>query len=208
MRFVCVVGLIVARTDVYRRTILTLDDSSGATIDVAVQKSGVQNQDQSQGQGQAKSESTEGDHVTTTSQDPIDIESLTAGTGTVVKIKGTVSTFRAQTQLQLERFFLIGDTTAEMHFLAQRTRMLVEVLSVPWELSSDEVAALYRQSQVQETRAAREHEAVRRRYRRRIEREERDQRRILRAWEREEGDRAREAGVCRDAGRRVMRERG
>ncbi|KAJ5928433.1 hypothetical protein N7466_007389 [Penicillium verhagenii] len=36
VRFVTVAGLIVSRTEVFRRTILTLDDSSGATIEVAV----------------------------------------------------------------------------------------------------------------------------------------------------------------------------
>ena len=54
MRFVCVVGVIVARTDVYKRTILTLDDSSGATIDVAVLKAELD-----QGQGRIQQEQGE-----------------------------------------------------------------------------------------------------------------------------------------------------
>lgn len=202
MRFVCVVGVIVARTDVYKRTILTLDDSSGATIDVAVLKAELD-----QGQGRIQQEQGEL-HLTTTTQDPIDINRLTPGTGTVVKIKGTISTFRSQIQLQLERVFPIADTNDEMRFLDQRTRVLVEVLSVPWELSGDEVAELHRRSLEQETRVAEEQEKVRKRQRRRVEREERDQKRILRSWQREEVVRAREALDCRDAGRRVMWELG
>lgn len=222
IRFVCVVGVIVARTDVYKRTILTLDDSSGATIDITVLKAEL---DQGQGQSQDRPEpepepeseqpkpspaqQEQGEmHLTTTTQDIIDINSLTAGTGTVVKIKGTVSTFRSQIQLQLERFFPIADTNDEMRFLDQRTRVLVEVLSVPWELSGDEVAELHRRSLEQETRVAEEQEKVRKRQRRRIEREERDQKRILRSWQREEVVREREALDCRDAGRRVMWELG
>ncbi|KAL4795238.1 hypothetical protein BDV19DRAFT_363394 [Aspergillus venezuelensis] len=38
IRFVNVLGVIVARTDVPRRTILTIDDSSGATVDIVVLK--------------------------------------------------------------------------------------------------------------------------------------------------------------------------
>lgn len=197
--------MIVARTDVYKRTILTLDDSSGATIDIAVLK-GDLNQPGHGHEGQQGQQGQEETHLTTTTLEPLDINALTPGT--VVKIKGTLSTFRGKPQLHLERIFPIADTNAEMRFLDQRTRVLVEVLSVPWELSSGEVSELHRQSLVQETRVAEEQEQVRKRQRRRVEREERDQRRIQRLWEREEVDREREALSCRDAGRKVMLELG
>ncbi|PWY89546.1 hypothetical protein BO94DRAFT_534318 [Aspergillus sclerotioniger CBS 115572] len=153
IRFISLIGLIIARHELPTRSILTLDDSTGATIDI-----------------------------------------------------GTISTFRNKTQLQLERYFIIRDINTEMRFVDQRSRFLVEVLSVPWRLGGDEVERLRGEMEDEEELVEEEQERVRRRERRRVEREERDARRIQRGWEREERIRAKEAGCCRDAGVRVMRE--
>lgn len=209
IRFVCLVGLIVARTDVYKRTILTLDDSSGATIDIVVLKSdqpveegaGQQRQaTKAQAQTPAMTES----HVTATDKTYLDISSLIPGT--MVKVKGTLCTFRSNMQLQLERFFPVPDTNAEMQFLDHRTRFLVEVLLVPWVLTEDEIAQLRTEAEEEQERIEEERERIRRRHRKRLEREEKDQRRIQKMYEREERLREKEAVSCQDAGRRVMRE--
>ena len=222
----CLVGVIVARTDVYRRTILTLDDSSGATIDIVVMKSDQdfapkprqntqkgeeQQEEPSQQQSQAQAGSgtrtgpaPEETHIATTTKTTIDITPLTPGT--TIKVKGTLSTFRATMQLQLERVFAVPDTNAEVHFLDQRIRFLVEVLSVPWVLTREEIERLRRDAEEEDKRVEEEQERARKRQRKKVEREERDQRRIQKLWEREERVREKEAVFCQGAGLRVMRE--
>ncbi|RHZ58809.1 hypothetical protein CDV55_103306 [Aspergillus turcosus] len=206
IRFVSLVGIIVARTDVFKRTILTLDDSSGETIEIAVLKAESSDrtphqQPQQQQQQQAPENATR--HVAATNRTDLDISPLVPGT--VVQVKGTLSVFRAAMQLQLERFFLVRDTAAEMRFVDQRSRYLVEVLTVPWQLTGEEVERLRLEAEAEEEQAEEEQERARRRHRKRAEREEKDQRRIQRLWEREEQLREKEAVLCREAGRRAMR---
>ena len=222
----CLVGVIVARTDVYKRTILTLDDSSGATIDIVVMKSDPDSipkpkpqqhtkkaeeeeqeeepSQQQRSQTQAGPETAEETHIAATTKTTVDITPLTPGT--TIKVKGTLSTFRATMQLQLERVFAVPDTNAEVHFLDQRIRFLVEVLSVSWVLTGEEIERLRRDAEEEDERVEEEQERARKRQRKKVEREERDQRRIQKLWEREEKAREKEAVSCQDAGLRVMRE--
>ncbi|GIJ98408.1 hypothetical protein Aspvir_000525 [Aspergillus viridinutans] len=207
IRFVSLVGIIVARTDVFKRTILTLDDSSGETIEIAVLKAESSEPDSAdrtphrQPQPQPPEKATR--HVAATNRTDLDISPLVPGT--VVQVKGTLTVFRAAMQLQLERFFLIRDTTAEMRFVDQRSRYLVEVLTVPWELTGEEVERLRLEAEAEEEQAEEEQARARRRHRKRAEREEKDQRRLQRLWEREEQFREKEAVLCQEAGRRAMR---
>jgi len=247
---VTVAGLIVARTEVFRRTILTLDDSSGATIEVTVQHSTDPKHDSNSkstaattGSGSGASQTkhsqiteglagsqedpdldpntyTIGDsdkskskdkvirneqvHITATDQTILDITSLVPGT--MIKVKGTLGSFRSIMQLHLERFNLLRDTNAEMAFVFERLQYLVEVLSVPWVLSSEEIELLRREGEEGDMRAAEERERVRKKNLRRVEREERDERSIARKYKSEEREREKEAAVCREEGIRAMRE--
>ncbi|EAW14166.1 OB-fold domain-containing protein [Aspergillus clavatus NRRL 1] len=192
IRFVSLLGLLVARTDVYKRTILTLDDSSGATIEIAVLKADPP----------APAITTA--HLAATNKTELDISTLQPGT--LVQVKGTLSMFRGAMQVQLERFAVIRDTNAEMRFLDLRCRYLVEVLAVPWRLEGEEVARLRVEADAEEERLEEEQEQARRRQRRRAERDERDERRIRKMWEREEREREKAAVAGREAGLEVMRE--
>ncbi|KAF5867027.1 hypothetical protein ETB97_006873 [Aspergillus alliaceus] len=211
VRFISIVGIIVARTEYPALTILTVDDSSGATIDVIVYKVPVTEDDNNQSARSGK-DSRAGDlqsayatkHVAATNKTALDATALVPGT--VVRIKGTLSMFRGTMQVQLERVSVIQDTNAEMRFLDQRSRHLVEVLSVPWSLTEEEMVKLRYEADEEEERLEEEQEKIKRRQRRRIEREEKDQRRIQKLWEREEKQRAKEALYCRDAGARFMRD--
>ncbi|OJJ59014.1 hypothetical protein ASPSYDRAFT_992503 [Aspergillus sydowii CBS 593.65] len=152
IRFVNLVGVIVARSDVPRRTILTLDDSTGATVDIVVLKGNPAfiSTANSSTTPHAPKEANDGDggrgatpkeyHVTSTTRTPVDITPLQPGR--LFQIKGTLSVFRATMQVQLERFFTVPDTKAEMRFVEARCRFLVDVLSVPWVLGEGEIAAL------------------------------------------------------------------
>lgn len=241
-----VAGIIVARTEVFRRTILTLDDSSGATIEVTIQHStdpkhtdsspaatrtvsgpvsqakptkitegiaGRQEEtdpnaytigDGEKSKDRANLIRNEPVHITATDESILDISSLVPGT--MLKVKGTLGSFRSIMQLHLERFSILRDTNAEMAFVFERLQYLVEVLSVPWVLADEEIKVLRREGEEGEKRAAEERERVRKKNLRRLEREEKDERSIARKYKSEEREREKEAAVCREEGVKVMRE--
>lgn len=217
----------MARTDIPRRTILTLDDSSGATIDIAVLKKtspkpSITSQatpTTSQGDPTTSQEKTawssfsltapaatsltQETHLTFKDHDEIDISALQPGT--LVRVKGTLSTFRSQMQLHLERFWLVRDTNAEMQFLDTRLRFLIEVLSVPWVLTDEEVEDLHGDAERCDERVLEDKRRAERIARKRIEREERHAKAIARRYEKEENERERELKKIREDGERVMR---
>ncbi|KAL4754642.1 hypothetical protein BDW72DRAFT_115678 [Aspergillus terricola var. indicus] len=213
IRFVNLVGIIVARVDVPRRTILTLDDSTGATVDIIVLKSDspsipvaatVESKPKNDADVHGKDGAQKEMHLTPTTQTPIDITPLQPGK--LFQIKGTLSTFRSTNQIQLERYFPVPDTKTEMRFVETRMRFLVEVLSVPWALDEENIESLRMQADEEGRRIEDEQARHRRRARKRAEREERERRRVEKLWEQEEVVREREGRVAREAGRDYMLE--
>lgn len=113
--------------------------------------------------------------------------------------------FRSQMQLNLERFWRVGDTNAEMKFLDDRLRFLIEVLSVPWALSEEEIEVLRREAERSDERVVEGKRRAERMVRKRAEREERHAKAIARRYEREEREREREIVALRENGEKVMR---
>lgn len=141
-------------------------------------------------------------HVASTTRSPLDISTLTPGA--VAKIKGTLSSFRSTMQVVLERYVILPDTNAEIRFWDERARYLVDVLSVPWSLSADEIAQLRREAEEDEQKAVWDQRRAQEKKKRLAEREEKDRRRIQRRWEREEKLRERQAAMCREANRKFQ----
>ena len=100
------------------------------------------------------------------------------------------------------------DTNAEMQFLDARLRFLIEVLSVPWVLTDEEVEALRDDAERSDERALEDKRRAERVARKRVEREERHARTIALQYEREERQRERELKKIREDGERVMRKFG
>ncbi|KAL4879128.1 hypothetical protein BJY04DRAFT_102678 [Aspergillus karnatakaensis] len=208
IRFVSVLGLIISRIDVPRRTIISLDDSTGATIDVVILK-----KEDSAAAAPAKAPAANNDsqgtkhdketHQSATTSTPISIAPLIPGK--MVQIKGTLSTFRSTIQIQLERFFSVLDTNAEMRFVEARDRLFVEVLSIPWHLDDGEIQKLQIDADEEERGIEVEQVRSRERGRRRAEKEEKDRRRIEKRWDKEEKMRERETEVVREVGKEFMR---
>jgi hypothetical protein len=111
-------------------------------------------------------------------------------------------------QVNLERFKIVADTNAEMRFLDDRLRFLIEVLSVPWVLTDDEIASLQEAAERGDEKALEDRRRAEKRARKRIEREAKDARAIARQYEREEKFREKELGALREDGQRVMRKFG
>ena len=132
-----VVGVIVAIDDVnVKYTVLTLDDGSGATIEMKI----IRRVPGDQGSENAPS-NTYMDNVNVISefgvfevmigQQRIDI-------GTVIKAKGTISEFRAIKQLEMKRIWTVTTTDEEAQAWAEAATFKQQVLSVPWRLTSAE----------------------------------------------------------------------
>ncbi|KAM5454383.1 hypothetical protein MaudCBS49596_002401 [Microsporum audouinii] len=205
IQFICLAGIIVSREEQTRRTVLTLDDSSGSNIEIVCSKKLVE-QPGSESQRAVEAGAATGTvsapavYMTSTTHEPIDISSLVPGV--IAKLKGTVISFRNMKQLHLERFVLLTDMAGEIQFWDERTRFLVDVLNRPWHLSTRQIEQL----RIEETgleekkmKKARVREKDRaRRESKRAEREEKDYERIVRRYEREEDVRRTYAERCRE----------
>ena len=227
IQFLCLSGVIVQRDEQIRRTILILDDSSGATIEVVCDKPDpqeqaprTQNERQPLAQGQERiqvaKKNTLGDrimaenetgpiHLAAASRTALDIAPLEPGAR--AKIRGTITQFRGMLQLHLERYVLVQDTNSEMEFLEQRTRFLVDVLCVPWELGEDEIEWLRRKCEEEDLKKLKRKRAkeqrIARAVRKEAEREERYRLRIERQYAKEEILRQKLAEKCAEVSRRV-----
>ncbi|KAH9864274.1 hypothetical protein J1614_010208 [Plenodomus biglobosus] len=137
IRFVRLVGVIVAIDDInIRYTVLTLDDGSGANIELKI----VRIPPPEPNPADTSSPTTiENVHVVSrlgvfdvlVDQQSLDI-------GTVIKAKGTVSEFRGVKQLDLKRISIVTTTNEEVRAWAEAAAFKQSVLSRPWHISATE----------------------------------------------------------------------
>ncbi|KAK7900266.1 hypothetical protein LTR67_004012 [Exophiala xenobiotica] len=206
IQFVQVVGVVVALDEYFEKFwLFTIDDSSGATIDVTCpkpekekEKAAAVNSAQAQdGKSKSKSNSPK---ESTTEEAILQRNVSTLTIGTVVQAKGTLSTFRSSRQLSLLRLAIVPDTTHEMALIASRITFLNSTLENPWTLSSSRLKELQKEAEGEKEQ---DHmRAVRRRKREAMkhQREERHTRLIREAYEKEEQDRRRAADEAKVAG--------
>ena len=197
VQFVCIVGVVVAFDEHFERFwLFTIDDSSGCTIDVTCRKPDKLPAKGSLQPGPTKSRGNlvddEGD-ARVGMMGRIDL-------GSLVKVKGTVGSFREVRQVQLERLSLVADTGAEMRFWEQRTQLLEQVLSKPWTLSPLEQRRLQKEAEgeveVSKDRLARHKERIVKK----LARERKDAEKIARQYEVEEVERERYATKAKEHG--------
>ncbi|KAK5033357.1 hypothetical protein LTS07_003659 [Exophiala sideris] len=146
IQFVQVVGVIVVFEQYFEKFwLFTIDDSSGATIDVTCPKPEKEKQDN------ANAPKSNPHHQSATGE-PTEEELLqktvaTLDVGVVVQAKGTLSTFRSSRQLTLLRLSIVSDTNHEMVLIASRTTFFKSTLSKPWTLSESQLKKLQREAQ-------------------------------------------------------------
>jgi hypothetical protein len=132
-----IVGVVVAIDDInVKYTALTLDDGSGATVELKIIRRVAGDRDL-----ESASSNTYVDNVNVISdfgtfevmvgQQRIDI-------GTVLKAKGTISEFRAVKQLEMKRAWVVSTTNEEAQAWAEAAAFKQKVLSLPWRLTSAE----------------------------------------------------------------------
>ncbi|KAK2746810.1 hypothetical protein FQN57_002852 [Myotisia sp. PD_48] len=226
IQFICLGGIIMYREEQPRRTILVLDDSSGATIEIVCSKK-IPSAEQQQQQPSSSLLTTaattlssantgllpdsnlklQAVHVASTTQSILDISPLMHGVR--VKLKGTITTFRSMRQLHLERYQVIPDLNAEVQFWEEKTRFMVDVLNLPWRLTDEEVRKLkaewlMAEEKKKQRKAWREKERARR-DRRLAQKKVEDEKLIERRYLSDEETRERFAEECREASRKFQK---
>jgi hypothetical protein len=197
IQYVQVIGVVVACDENFEKFWnFTVDEGSGEVIDCVCWKPDKERVKHAGGQ--------DGD----TKPEKIDVEQqrreeviLGIDIGTVVQVKGTVTSFRDVRQIQIERLNIIPTTNQELMLIAARTKFLEEILMKPWVVSPNRQKRLYKDAQGELRKDSEKVALLRQRQKKLEERELRHAGRIAKEYARDEERRAKDAEVARQAGR-------
>lgn len=144
VRFVRLVGVVVAIDDVHvRYTILTLDDGSGATIEVKITR--LRPDEYNAVESPSNTTVDNLDVVSSFGRFEVMVDRQRVDIGTVLKTKCTISEFRNQKQLELKRISILATTNAEAKAWAETAAFKRDVLSTPWHISSSQHKKILKQ---------------------------------------------------------------
>jgi endo-1,3(4)-beta-glucanase len=142
IKWVRIVGIVVAIEQYFNRRLYTIDDSSGRnilalTIPPAPAK--------------PKNESTASEQRTETdtpAADPQEFDPYAdVDVGSVVDVKGGVSAFRNERQINVEKMVIVKSTAQEVVLWEKRTKFRREVLNVPWLLREKDIRRCRREAE-------------------------------------------------------------
>lgn len=136
VKWVRVVGVVVAIDEYAGRRIYTVDDSSGACIECMILLSAA---------GNAGKESA--------AQSPAPYEGIDVGS--VVDVKGGLSTFREEKQITIEKMLALRSTEQEVALWEKRSRFRKDVLETPWILRNRDIRRCRKEAERSEEEAAR-----------------------------------------------------
>ncbi|KAI5251927.1 hypothetical protein E4T42_03838 [Aureobasidium subglaciale] len=135
IRFVYLVAPIVAIQEIpnTKFLLLTLDDSSGACIDVRIER-----KDPTKVEAGTSNTVVENLNITTAFgyDSEIRVDGQVVDVATVMKVKCTIGRFRGSKQLELKRCNVIKDTTEEIAAWESMAEFKRDVLGKPWVLSA------------------------------------------------------------------------
>jgi hypothetical protein len=135
IRFVRLVGLIVdIELKANKYLLLTIDDSSGACIEVKTEIRSVKEDDHAEYPSNTVVDNV--DCIVNWGVPSLFINKEVADIGTVVKLKGTLDSFRNVRQLKLERAWIVKGTNEEAKAWAETARWHCDVLTKPWVLGA------------------------------------------------------------------------
>lgn len=135
IRFVRIVGVVIAIDDInLKYSALTLDDGSGATIELKIVRT-------IQGESSSKvpASNTTISNVNVISRFgvfEIMVDNQILDIGTVLKAKGTISEFRGVKQMELKRIQIVSSTDEEAQAWAETAAFKTRTLSIPWRVTS------------------------------------------------------------------------
>ncbi|KZF24882.1 hypothetical protein L228DRAFT_258389 [Xylona heveae TC161] len=207
IKYVRLVGIIIAFDQYETRNVLTLDDGSGATIEVGCRRTEEEIQAQAQiragldpssdlytgngtglkstttGAGKDKDKALANDRKAsgnTATDQGINLSCYDVGS--IVKVKGLIKVFRGTRQLELKRISPITSTTQEMHAWEENTHFRTTILSTPWYVSPAKEQQLFDEANGARRR---EQEKIKRHQARKRKQAEREKRHLEREKERQ-----------------------
>lgn len=156
IRYIRLVGLVVdiELTKGGKYLLISLDDSSGACIEIKAELRERKPDDLAEYPSNTFVDNLD---VTVNLSTPhVYVDRHPLSIGTVIKVKGTIDSFRGKRQLKLERIWVVKDTNEEAKAWAETAQWKQDVLSRSWVLT---------ESQRQEIDAQLEREALKERER-------------------------------------------
>ncbi|PFH60982.1 hypothetical protein XA68_18455 [Ophiocordyceps unilateralis] len=127
IRWVRVVGIVVAVDDFDSRRVYTVDDSSGACIEALLVLLPAPMANSGKGQDKATADCI---HV-----------------GSVVDVKGELSTYRDEKQIKIERIKRLRSTADELALWERRATFRRDVLDRPWVLARADIRRCRREAE-------------------------------------------------------------
>ena len=217
IQFIQVIGVVVAVEEYFDSFwLFTIDDSSGATINVTCRKlveykveapkQTTQVNTQKSGKVAELELNIQGQDAEPTQQTLLKTLS-TLTLGTTVQAKGTLSTFRKIRQLTLLRLNALSSTSQEMTLIASRTEFISSTLSKPWVLSTKEQRKLRMEMQDDKDDEVERARKWRKKEQKKRDREERHEKVVGEDYERDEGERQRQAQKARRYGEKLKASR-
>ncbi|KAF4447005.1 Protein stn1 [Fusarium austroafricanum] len=155
IKWVRIVGLVVAIDEFTGRRVYTVDDSSGACIEctVAIPISVG-------GDGGAFTEDAALKKKTDTDPPSAPDPFPNIDVGCIVDVKGGLSTFREERQLTIEKMVVVRSTAQEVTLWEKRVRFQSEVLAKPWILRKSEIRRCRQEAERSEEEAQRKRRRI------------------------------------------------
>lgn len=147
IKWVRIVGVVVTVEQFANRRLYTIDDSSGSNI-VAVTTASISAEPNNELAAYELRANTEARAADLHQADPYaDID-----VGTVVDVKGGLSTYRDERQLNIEKMVIVKSTAQEVVLWEKRTKFRREILDVPWLLRDKDIRHCRREAERSETK--------------------------------------------------------
>ncbi|KAM0521155.1 hypothetical protein ACHAPE_002628 [Trichoderma viride] len=142
IKWVRIVGVVVTVEQFANRRLYTIDDSSGSNI-VAVTTASISAEPKNELAACEPRANTEARAADLHQADPYaDID-----VGTVVDVKGGLSTYRDERQINIEKMVIVKSTAQEVVLWEKRTKFRRETLDVPWLLRDKDVRHCRREAE-------------------------------------------------------------
>lgn len=132
IKWVRIVGIVVAVEDIAGRRIYTVDDSSGACIECVVALKAPPRET-------APATAVDPWQAPVRPQPQPPADCVDVDVGSTVDIKGGLTTFRDEMQVKIEKVKILGSTEQEVALWERRARFRKEVLLEPWVLSEKQI---------------------------------------------------------------------
>jgi hypothetical protein len=160
IKWVRVIGVVVAIEEYETRRIYTIDDSSGSNIDCSKTTPPTytastlgQKQTTAQAQGETAGSATLPDTRTADIDGEIDI-------GHVLDVRGSLKVFRDVKAIRVEKILQIRSTEQEMRFWTKLAEFRKDVLNEPWILDRREVRRCRKEAEGQDEKKQKKRKAT------------------------------------------------